>query len=256
MEHRAGGDPAEPALQEALDGAEAERGQDEVVEAIAGRRPVEVERRLRLARGALREQQADRLVGQAPGGEAEHRRARPVEPLHVVDGDDEGCRPGQRPQPGQRGEGDGLLVGLLAALGQEEGYFERAALRAGEVLQHLGVGAEEVTQGSVGEARLRLGGARGDHAHARRLRAAHRRLPQRRLADACLARDEQRPSTRGDGLEEPLHALQLLVSSDELGLHGGGGRAYPEKGGRSGRSEVGDELAASHPGDGRAGGLV
>ena len=146
--------------------------------------------------------------------------------------------------------------GFSPTLGQEEGYFERAALRAGEVLQHLGVGAEEVTQGSVGEARLRLGGARGDHAHARRLRAAHRRLPQRRLADACLARDEQRPSTRGDSLEEPLHALQLLVSSDELGLHGGGGRAYPEKGGRSGRSEVGDELAASHPGDGRAGGLV
>ena len=229
MKHRAGGDPAEPALEEALDGAEAERGQDEVVEAIAGRCPVEVERRLRRARGPLRKQQADRLVGQAPGGEAEHRRARPVEPLHVVDGDDERCRPSQRPQPGQRGERDGLLVGLLVALGQEEGDLERAALRAGEVLQHLGVGAEEVAERSMGEARLRLGRTRGDHPHARRLRAAHRRLPQRRLADACLARDEQRPPTRGDRLEEPLHALQLLVSSDELGLHGGGGRAYPEK---------------------------
>ena len=223
MEDRAGGHPAEPELQQALDGAEAERGQVEAIEAIGG--PVEAERRRRGARRPLREQEADGLVRQAPCREGEHRRGGPVEPLHVVDGDDERRGARQRAQRGQGGERDGLLVRRRAGIRDEQRRLERAPLRGGEVVQRLGVGAEQVAERRVREARLRLGGTGGDRPHARRLRACDRRLPQRRLADARLARDEQR--SRARPVEEPLHELQLLVPSDELGLHGGGGRAYP-----------------------------
>ena len=223
MEDRAGGHPAEPELQQALDGAEAERGQVEAVEAIGG--PVEAERRGRRAGGSLREQQGDRLVGQAPRREGEHRGGGPVEPLHVVDGDDERRGARQGAQRGQGGERDGLLVRRRAGVGDEQRGLERAPLRGGEVVQRLGVGAEQVAERGVGEARLRLGGTRGDRPHARGLGASDRRPPERRLADPRLARDQQRARSRP--LEEPLHALQLLVPSDELGLHGGGGRAYP-----------------------------
>ena len=223
MEDRAGGHPAEPELQQALDGAEAERGQVEAVEAIGG--PVEAERRRRRAGGSLREQQGDRLVGQAPRSEGEHRGGGPVEPLHVVDGDDERRGARQGAQRGQGRERDGLLVRRRAGVGDEQRGLERAPLRGGEVLQRLGVRAEQVAERGVGEARLRLGGTRGDRPHARGLGSSDRRPPERRLADPRLARDQQRARSRP--FEEPLHALQLLVPSDELGLHGGGGRAYP-----------------------------
>ena len=223
MQDRAGGHPAEPKLEQALDGAEAERGQVEAVEAIGG--PVEAERRRRRARRPLREQQADGLFPEASRSEGEHRRGGPVEPLHVVDGDDErrgACHGAQR---GEGGERDGLLIRRRAGVGDEQRRLERAPLRVREVLQHLGVGAEQVAERRVREARLRLGGTCGDRPHARCLRTSDRRLPQRRLADARLAGDQQRAGPRP--IEEPLHDLQLLVPSDELGLHGGGGRAYP-----------------------------
>ena len=234
QELRARGDPAEPPVQEALDGAEAQRSEDEAVEAMAGRRPVEVERHRRLARGPLRDEQADRLVPQAPGGEAEHRRARGVEPLHVVDGDHERRLPGQHPHRGERGEGDGALVGLLGPLGDEEGDLQRTALRAGELLQHLRVGAEEIPERGVGEARLGLGGPRGDDRVAGRTGGIDRRLPEGGLADAGFARDEERPRARGCALQEPLHALELLVPSDELGLHGVEAEPTPDAAGDQG----------------------
>ena len=228
-EHRAGRDPAEPALQDALDGADAERAEHEVVEAIARERAIEVERGGRRARGPLRDQQGDRLIGQSPHGEAEHRRARPVEPLHVVDRHHERRRAGERAQRRQRGERDGLLVGLVVVLRHAEGDLERAALRAGELVEHRRVGAQEVAERGVGEARLRLGGPGGDGSHARHPRTVHRRLPQRRLPHARLARDQQRPHARRHGLHEALHASQLIVSTAELGLHGDGGRAYSRR---------------------------
>ena len=227
MEDRARGHPVESALQEALHGAEAERGKGEALEAIGGGRTVEVQRGRRLPRRAQREQQADAVVRQPPRGEGEHCRRGPVEPLHVVDSHDERRRTGEHPQRGQRGERDGLRVGCLpAAVGHQEGDLERVPQWAGKLVQEFGTGAEEVSERRVGEAGLRLGRARRDRLQTRLGRAGQGRLPQRRLADARLAFDQQRPRALGDGLEEPLHAQQLLVPSDELDLHGCGGRPY------------------------------
>ena len=191
MEDRAGRHPAEPELQQALDGAEAERGQVEAVEAIGG--PVEAERRGRRAGGPLREQQADaaRRPGAAPrrraprrwAGRATARRRRRR-------------RAARARQGAQRGRGwrarrpAGPAPRRASATSSAASSARRCG--AGRSLQRLGVRAEQVAERGVGEARLRLGGTRGDRPHARRLGASDRRLPERRLADPRLARDQQR----------------------------------------------------------------
>ena len=172
VEHWTGGHPIEPTLQQALDGAEAQRPQFEALETIACREAIEAERHGRRTRCALGDQEPDRFVPETPRGEGEHRGSWPVEPLHVVDGDHDRRRAREATERGQRGQRDGLLVGRLAALGHQEDDLERLLLRARQIRQQLRLGAEQISECRIGEARLRLCRARHQRSQPRRLRAA------------------------------------------------------------------------------------
>ena len=197
-----------------------------------------------------------RLVGEAPRREGEHRGGGPVEPLHVVDGDDERRRRGRAraARPAWRAR---RPAGPAARRASATSSAISSARRCGAGRSSSASGWAPSRSPSAAWAKL-VSASVGRAAITRMpaaSRAPERRLPQRRLADARLARDQQRSRAPRHGFEEPLHALQLLVPSDELGLHGGGGRAYPDAV-RSGRPEVGEVLAAAHAGDRRPGGLV
>ena len=102
--------------------------------------------------------QTDLLVLQAPHDELEHPDRREVHPLDVIDGHDDGGGGGHRPEASEDGQGNGPLVGPGARTrGAQEGHLEGPALRLGHGRKCLlEDGLEEVTEGGVGQARLRL----------------------------------------------------------------------------------------------------
>ena len=156
-----------------------------------------------------------------------------------------GRRPGQPPHGGERRERDGPRVGLLGALGKEKSDLQRAALRAGEILQDLRVGERGGRRARRGRSSSppRWAGPR-----ATRLPAT-RGTPRPPPATAQVLPTPASPAMSsarvpvGDALQEPLHALELVVSSDELGLHGlERPSPYSGRGRRSGGREVGEGL--------------
>ena len=102
--------------------------------------------------------QANLLVLQAPHDELEHPDRGEVHPLDVIDGHHDGRGGGHRPEASEDGQGNGPLVGPGARTrGPQEGHLEGLALwlrHGGKCL--LEDGLEEVTEGGVGQARLRL----------------------------------------------------------------------------------------------------
>ena len=93
----------EPGVQELGQGGRGESGQVEQ----AGPFRVEFRRETQGVRHAearaAREQHADRIAAEPPDDECERARRGPVEPLHVVDGQDDRARPGMEPKGRQHG---------------------------------------------------------------------------------------------------------------------------------------------------------
>ena len=149
----------EPSQQQSLHGAQAERRQLDPIQAIGGKRLREAERGLFSRRCALSEQEPDRVVPQAPGHEAQHGCRGRVEPLDVVDGDNQWRPPGQRAKNAERGHGNHLLVWAPTLLvSQQESYLECAPLRVRQLSPGVVMLADEVPEGRVREARLGLRG--------------------------------------------------------------------------------------------------
>ena len=214
--------PAEPALEEELDCAEAERNHRRRSSARL-RRPVEAQRTgsppgVRSATAARcgrrpgaapRRRAPPRWAGRAAGRRRPRRRA-----VFFTR---------ERAQRGQRGQRDGLLVQRVAP---------RPPSRAAWSARRCGPGGPPAPRDRCrrgrraprGEAGLRLGRPTAitrrpgvSPPSQRRLRSTSSRRPPRPRSAA--------PAPLRHCLEEPLHMLQLLVPSDELDLHGGGGRA-------------------------------
>jgi hypothetical protein len=104
--------------------------------------------------------QTNLLVFQASHDELEHPDRREVHPLDVIDGHHDGRGGGHRSEASKHGEGNGSLIGSgTGSRGAQEGHLEGLALglrHGGECL--LEDGLEEVTEGSVRQARLGLDG--------------------------------------------------------------------------------------------------
>ena len=147
----------EPSQQQSLHGAQAERRQLDPIQAIGGNRLRESERGLFSRRCALSEQEPDRVVPEAPSREAQHGCRGGVEPLDVVDGDNQWRPPGQRAKNAESGHRNHLLVWAPTLLvSQQESYLECAPLRVRQLSPGVVMLAEEVREGRVREARLGL----------------------------------------------------------------------------------------------------
>ncbi len=114
-------DEVEPVAQEAVERAEAERGDPQPPQPLLPERAVEVERGGRASVLPQREQEGDALLAQAAQRELEDEGGGPVEPLEVVDRDGDGLGPREHPERSGEAERDGPLIrGRAIRLLEEE----------------------------------------------------------------------------------------------------------------------------------------
>jgi hypothetical protein len=140
-----------------------------------------------------REEEPDRVGVEPPRGEGQRVCGWSIEPLDVVDRDHEGRIRGKRAQGVQHTDRDGVRLGADACrLGPEEGHVQGVQLRRRQAayLFELDV-VEEVDQRR--ERELRLGAARPGREHTKppRPRFLDTGLPERRLADAGPADEDE-----------------------------------------------------------------
>ena len=111
------------------------------------------------------EERGNRLAFEPRQGVAEHRQRRRVEPLDIVDREQQSLTLRERSQDREEGERHEPLVGALALdLRPSQGRFERTTLRARQVGQHVVDDlAEQVGQADEREAGLDLGGPTRQH---------------------------------------------------------------------------------------------
>ncbi len=194
---------------------EIQRPQREALHHVRLRHAGQPERQLGLLGAAPRDEQADGLVAEAAGRVLEHRRRRRVEPLRVIDGDGHRRLRGERAQHAEERTGQRARVGRRAVgLLQQQRNLQCAPSRAGQrgqrLVQHT---LQQVRQS--GERQRHLGGGRGaaQHPAAGGVRERHALVPERGLADARLALEDE---CRGVAAErgERRERRPLPVASD------------------------------------------
>ena len=187
QERRSGKDGAEARSQQLVQRADAERAELDAAEPLIGQVPLQPERHL-VASGQDR---GDRLHVEAGQSEPKHRKRRCVEPLDVVDREQQLVVDGERPQGAQESEcNNALLGGCAVEFRERKRGFERPPLRPWQLRQHVGDDvSDQVGQPGERERRFRLGRAAGEHQVSTRLRRPDGCEPQRGLADPGLADD-------------------------------------------------------------------
>src|SRR5918996_2408126 len=206
-----------------MERAEGERADTYRNEAVARQRAVEVERNGPRVPGTLRDEQPHALVSEAAGGEAKNALAGRVEPLEIVDGNQDWAFSRERAQCAE--ECDGHRPGLRRSaldLDEQQRDLERLTLRRRQQHAYLvQKRIEEISDG--GERKLRLRLSRTGNQDVKGALVAHldARLPEGGLADPGLARQEDagRSVPVGNRREEGDDRVYLLVSSDECCAH-------------------------------------
>ena len=211
---------SEPVTDETLDRADAERPDGQSLDRSWKRR---LERRRRLA--AAGEEDPDRLAVEPPQRERERIRRRGIEPLDVVDREQQRAAGGQRDERVVHPDRERARICRDVALGiEQQRRLERPTPWRREHRQHFGGGfPEQVAEPGVRESLLGLGRPRGEHSEpslARRLRPGQ---PERRLADARLAFEHEGGGTFRGPPDEVEQGGDLLVSSDDVHPHVGHG---------------------------------
>ena len=178
----------EAVAEESAQRPEAERTYSDAVHSLLGKSCLELERDLLLPAPAC-SQQCDRLVIEAPQRELQHRRGTAVEPLQVVDSNEQGRRPCKRAQSAENADPNSPLIGRPAlGLAQEKRDPQRLSLRVGQgVLDLPKLLLEKVAERDEGETRLSLYRACRDNAEPRLGSRHDPRAQESRLADPGLA---------------------------------------------------------------------
>jgi hypothetical protein len=181
---------------------------------IVGKRSVESEGSVHCAAPA-REDEAHGKVIETPSGEMENGGRRSVQPLDVVDRDDERTLPRERPNGGQESEDDSPLIGgWPCCLLEEKGNLERVPLGAGKIGEDVIEDVpEEVDQRRIRELRLYLGRTRDENADRV---ASHRDAgsPERRLPDTRFTFDDECGRPVGERGRKSLQGLELSLPAE------------------------------------------
>jgi hypothetical protein len=166
---------------------------------------------------AGRGDEGDRLRLDAPEDEAEHARGWWVQPLEVVDGDDDALLLRKAREGSERSERDREAIDPPLRLGAQERDLEGAPLGRGQggesPVEHW---REHVGEAREREGRLRLGGLGAKDDAAAPLRSGDRLAPERGLARARLSLEQEcrRPVLHLS--EEALDELELGLAADYL----------------------------------------
>ena len=191
---RSGEGVTEPLPDQLVQRPEAERAEAERGVARAGSEIRETARR----------QHPHPLRAEAVLRELEHGAALGVEPLSIVDGDDDGPCVGELPEEGQERDADRPAIGRRAfCCRAQQRDVQCAALGLGQPGELLGLhGREEVAERGERQTRLGRGRAAAQHQPTVRPCAAKRFLPQRRLADARFAFQREHGEPVRDTVQE------------------------------------------------------
>jgi hypothetical protein len=124
---------------------------------------------------------------------------------------------GERAQEPEQAERDGPLERLLPfGLGAQECDLERSALRRRQPLEcRLGHVGEEIAERRIGQLRLALDGPAAQDAETALGGGRDAVIPERALADAELALEQQADRPRGDRAEKSVDPRELRVPTDE-----------------------------------------
>ena len=146
--------------------------------------------------------QAHAAVREPPAQEGDERSGLCIEPLHVVDGDDQGGRLGQRPDQRDHRGRDDVRVSRDGSVASEQRRAQRDLLHSRKCLENVvAQRVAQINQGRADAAGLGLGRA-SDHdlptAPAGRLDHAR---PVEGLADAGRSFEYQDPRLVPDGIE-------------------------------------------------------
>src|SRR5262245_39905447 len=174
----------------------------------------------RLEHGRLQppsKDQPDRAA-QAPQREGECAGRRGVEPMHVVDRDDDRSLLAEQMEHVAHGHGEGAMVGaVLRGLAQQR-YFQRAqAGRRQPGLDIVKCILEEVAQPEVSEAAFGLGWPRGKNAPTQQTRVLDTCQPERRLSNPRLALEHECRRLVGGTIKESIERAELYVAPDDTG---------------------------------------
>jgi hypothetical protein len=190
--------------------AHRQRSHLDPVTAAVGERPVEPPGQAAAA-AAPSEQQPDWLATQPPRRERERAGRGRVQPLHVVDRQQDRSRAGQPPDHVEQRHRHGPLVGATLDLLQQERGTQCPPLRHGEVDDGVaGHSLQQVAQRAEREPRLGLGRA-GPRDPDRGL-ARHRDAgaPEGGLADPRRALEQQGGGAVRDRGDEPAQQVQAM----------------------------------------------
>ena len=143
------------------------------------------------------EQRRDPLGSEPARCEDERLRRRPVEPVRVVQNEDERCVGGSRPQQAQRSGGNGEAV-AGHRWPERERARQRRCLRLGESDRAVEDRPQQLVERTERELGFGLHAPRGEHTHPGR--APRRILEQRALADSRLPPDHEHAATPGPRL--------------------------------------------------------
>ena len=162
------------------------------------------------------------LVLEAPGDEAEHLGRRPVEPLRILDDEEQRALGLAVGQQAERRQADQEWVRRLA-VGPADHGLERCALGLGESVEPVEERYEQPVQPGEGQPRLWLRPGRRDDRHLPLASPCGGRLEQRRLADPGLSAHDERAAPLADPAYHGVELRQLVVAAEELdarlGLH-------------------------------------
>ena len=204
---------ADPGVEEAVDRAEAERRDLQATRSF----PVHERRRCLLPQ-ALGDQEARRLLPNPPPREAEHGGRRGVEPLNVIDGDEQRTIRGVLTESAQDRDGNRPLVGrrALRSFEQErdtEGVGLRRRERVEELVQPF---VQQVAEACKGESGLGCGGSSLEDAVVELPSLVHAGLPEGGLPDAGVADENQRSGAAPERVEEVVELPELLLTADHV----------------------------------------
>ena len=162
----------------------------------------------------------DGRIWETAQSEGESGRGGGVEPLEVVDPEEDRLGTGKRSQHRLRGAVHGQTVSRLVRCGSLQRDLEGASLGGRNVRQDVGQhGLQQVAERGKRQGRLTLGRPAGEHEEPPLARLGDTRLPDRRLADARLSAQDEGARAPLDPFEQRVYSRQLGRTADDRTFH-------------------------------------
>jgi hypothetical protein len=222
--------PMHAVAQEYVERTDAQRPERQPPDVLLCERPLDL-RRLRAVRVPPRQQQEHPAPIEPPQRERELVGRRRIEPLEIVDRDD------QRPVLGEHLEGiangepeRARIHGFRSRVLQQERGLEGAPPRRRQPRQHVVEHTlEQIPQACVREAALSLGRSRDENPRSALARTLDACKPERRLPDSRLPLEHERSGAHACSVNKGADRSEFPIPADNLVRHrvqtdGGRGR--------------------------------